>query len=73
MAGSDMSKGRASSVTEASPRASRRRIARRVGSERAEKIVSSDCEEYLTIWLIIPGSPQAVKRRREETFEYVNP
>jgi hypothetical protein len=37
-----MVNGLASSVTEVSPKASRARIARRVGSDRAAKAVSSD-------------------------------
>src|SRR6476660_3434301 len=50
-----MSKGSASSLTEASPDARRDRIARRVGSARAAKIASS-CEEEkvalcITDWL----------------------
>jgi hypothetical protein len=40
MAGSDMSNGLANCVTEESPRASCSRIARRVGSARAEKVLS---------------------------------
>lgn len=45
MAGSDMSKGSANCVTEHSPRARRSRIARRVGSERAEKVLSKTHDE----------------------------
>jgi len=44
MAGSDISKGLARSVTEECERASRARIARRVGSARAAKVLSSDPE-----------------------------
>ena len=53
MAGSDTSKGSANCVTEHSPRASRARIARRVGSERAEKVLFKTCDEWLTMWLTI--------------------
>lgn len=38
MAGSDMANGSASRVTVDSPRASRARMARRVGSDRAAKV-----------------------------------
>ena len=53
MAGRDTVNGSASFVTEDSPCANRTRIARRVGSARAEKVVLSALEEYLTIWLSI--------------------
>ena len=52
MAGMEMSCGRASSVTEACPRCKVVRMARRVGSLRAEKVVSR-LVEYLTIRLCI--------------------
>jgi hypothetical protein len=40
MAGREMANGSASSVTVRSPFASRRKIARRVGSDKAEKVLS---------------------------------
>src|SRR5829696_2515628 len=49
--GKVMSKGWASSMMVAGPRASRSRMWRRVGSDSAEKVRSST--EYLTIWLTI--------------------
>jgi hypothetical protein len=48
-----MLKGSANSVTDASRWVSRTRIARRVGSARAEKVTSREADEYLTIWLKI--------------------
>jgi hypothetical protein len=50
-AGSEMSKGCASSLMVAGPLASRSRMWRRVGSDSAEKVRSS--REYLTIWLTV--------------------
>src|SRR5215218_6543294 len=49
--GKVMSKGWASSLMVAGPRASRSRMWRRVGSDSAEKVRSST--EYLTIWLTV--------------------
>src|SRR5580698_9658355 len=46
-----MSNGLASSVTEASPDARRARIARRVGSARAEKVWLNRSSIILTVWL----------------------
>ena len=58
MAGSEVLKGAASSVTVASPRPSRPSRARRVESDRAWKTVSSR-GDWLTMWLNIvePGNP----------------
>jgi hypothetical protein len=55
-AGSDMSWGRARSVTRLWPRARCARICRRVGSASAAKVRFNVSEEYLTIWLTISGS-----------------
>ena len=63
MAGRETANGSASSDTEAFPRARRARIARRVGSARAEKVASSGREEYLTIWLSMSGSTFSVKSK----------
>lgn len=53
MAGSEMSNGSASSVTDHSPRASLARIARRVGSASAENVASREPSLYLTTRLNI--------------------
>ena len=61
-----MSNGLASFVTEVSPRASRARIARRVGSARAENVVSRELEVLLTIWLNIISTMMFVKSQFEK-------
>ena len=53
MAGSETLNGSASPVTDEGPRASRASMARRVGSDRAEKVASSAASLYLTMWLSI--------------------
>ena len=52
-AGKDMSKGLANSVTVAPPWANLANMARRVGSERAEKVRLREGTLLLTIWLNI--------------------
>src|SRR2546422_10252617 len=47
----EIANGSASSVTDASPDARRARIARRVGSARAAKMVSRRCVACITYWL----------------------
>ncbi len=53
MAGSETLNGSANPITDEGPRASRASMARRVGSDRAEKVASSAASLYLTIWLSI--------------------
>jgi hypothetical protein len=77
MAGLETRKGRASSPTVASPRASRLRMARRVGSASAPKVRSSVLL-LVTIWLpdITPGAvhcqrggePEKAPPRKAETI-----
>jgi hypothetical protein len=56
-AGSDMSNGAASSLTESSgSAASRITSARRVGSDKAAKVRSSAASENLTIWFSIEAA-----------------
>src|SRR5436305_13628063 len=62
IAGTDIEKGRASSVPEASPRARCSNMARRVGSESARKTVSSRCDESLTMKSIIISSGACCQR-----------
>src|SRR5215831_3721969 len=73
-----MANGAASSVTDASPRASRDRMALRVGSDRAANVLSSVWDEYLTIRLSImmhlvcvkpKNAPVVGRARREELPE----
>src|SRR5260370_11856045 len=61
IAGTEIEKGRASSVPEASPRARRAKMARRVGSASAKKTVVSRSAESLTIPLSIRRSWIGVK------------
>ena len=49
MAGWVIANGSANSKTVASPEASRARMARLVGSESAENVASSCCEDFITI------------------------
>src|SRR6185503_11471895 len=79
IAGWLMSKGSASSLTEASPDARRDRIARRVGSERAAKIASSCGEDRvaccITDWLYNASveSRQGAKKERPEPVPGARP
>ena len=58
-AGSDISNGSASSLTESALLASNcARSARRVGSARAAKVRSSSAALYLTIWLSYGGQEE---------------
>ncbi len=69
MAGSDILVGAAAanSVTVISPPCeSRSSMARRVGSDSAEKIVSKDCGSYLTIRLSVSKFMFYVKRAEKE-------
>ncbi len=70
MAGSETLNGSASPITDEGPRASRARIPRRVGSDRAEKVASSAASLYLTMWLSIaaPLSLSSKNFVREECY-----
>src|SRR5713101_626315 len=61
IAGTEIENGRASSVPEASPRARRSKMARRVGSASAKKTVVSCSDESLTMKLIVRRSWIVVK------------
>ena len=66
MAGSDIAKGCASSLTETVSRAeSRANSARRVGSASAAKVRSSAGSLYLTIWFSIDTKQDASSRFRQ--------
>ena len=56
----------ADDATVASPSASRIRIARRVGSASAPKVVLRESELYLTIWLNIIPIPMSVNSIRDQ-------
>jgi hypothetical protein len=56
MVGSETPKGLASSLTEASPRANRASMPRRVESLNAAKVASNEGRVYLAMWISInPG------------------
>ncbi len=72
MAGSETLNGSANPITDEGPRASRARIPRRVGSDRAEKVASSAASLYLTMWLSIAAPLPLSSRNFRPAFDALN-